>query len=338
MKWTYSKVGIDIDEIRRGHKYIEKALHSTLRKNAFFGIGHYAGLVSIGKNKLLAFHTDGVGTKVLVAKLMSKYDTIGIDCIAMNANDIICLGAKPLAFVNYIALSKYNERVLKEIVKGLEKGAMLANVSIVGGETAILPDLLMKDTLDLSGSIVGIVKKDDVITGERIEKGNMIIGIESSGLHSNGYTLARKVLLSKYGVDDYLDELGRSLGEELLEPTIIYVKPIMKLIRNFDVRGIANITGGAFTKISRIVKKGLGVRIDDMPKPKLIFRIIQREGKIDDREMYRTFNMGIGMCIFVKEEDCEEVISLIERYGLKGYVLGKVVRREGIYVKGIRVA
>lgn len=337
MEWTYAKVGIDIDKIRKGHRKVAKILSSTLGKEAFLDIGHYAGLVDIGNNKFLALHTDGVGTKVLIAQALKRYDTIGIDCIAMNANDIICLGAKPLAFVDYIALGRYDEKIIQEIAKGLKKGAKEASLAIVGGETAILPDLIAKDSFDLSGSIVGIVRKDKVITGERIREGDLIVGIESSGLHSNGYTLARKVLLRRHKLDEYIDELDKTLGEELLKPTKIYVKPIMKLIKKVDVKGIAHVTGGAFTKLSRLLREPLGIRINSLPKPKPIFTLIQKEGNISSKEMYRTFNMGIGLCVFVSKDDVENVINVFESFKTKAFLIGKVVKKKGIYINRIKI-
>jgi len=241
----------------------------------------------------LALHADGVGSKVLVADALRKYDTIGIDCVAMNVNDIICVGAKPLALVDYLALEKPQPTVVAAIMKGLRKGAQEAGVAVVGGETAIVPELV--HGFDLSGAVVGIVKRNSIITGEQIEPGDVILGLRSNGIHSNGLTLARKVLLGR--------RAHQVFARELLRPTRIYVKQISKLLQSkLEVHGLAHITGGAYSKLKRIGERAkTGFQLDNLPNPPWIFKEIQTLGQVSDREMYRTFNMGIGFVIICPE-------------------------------------
>src|SRR5688500_5812167 len=274
-------------------KMITKSYSFQKMGKITLGFGHYSGLITIGNN-VLALHTDGVGTKVLVAQQMKCFDTIGIDCIAMNVNDIICTGAHPFAFVDYIGLKKINDELVKKVMKGLLTGAKAARIAIVGGETAIVPELLAGETdemFDLSGTALGITQNNKLILGNKIKIGDIILGLESSGLHSNGYTLARKVLLSKYSVDDHADYLAQTVGEELLMPTRIYVSPVIEILKKkIRLHGLANITGGGFTKLPRL---SLRVRyvFDNPPTPLGIFQQIQADGNIDNKEMYRTFNM-----------------------------------------------
>src|ERR671916_2598896 len=247
---TYRDAGVDIGSIHRGQKSIGEIISVTHKMLAIgkvtSGFGHYAGLVKLG-HETIALHADGVGTKVIVAQMMNKFSTIGIDCIAMNVNDVICVGAQPSAFVDYIALRHTNESLLREIGQGLVKGAQQSKMAIVGGETAILHDIITgegENAFDLAGMVMGIVM-DKPILGRMIKPGDIILGVESSGLHSNGYTLARKVLLSKYSVDDHADHLVQTVGEELLKPTTIYVSPVIEILKKkIRLHGLANITGG----------------------------------------------------------------------------------------------
>src|SRR6188472_1829676 len=259
---TYSRAGIDIKKIHAVQKSIGDIISLTHTfpaiGNVISGFGHYAGLIDIG-SKILALHCDGVGTKVIIAQLMSRFDNIGIDCVAMNVNDIICIGAHPIAFIDYIALRSTNQHVVQEIVKGLVKGARQSDMAIIGGETAVLPDLIAgedRNAFDLVGMVLGIVDKSDLILGDKIKIGDVILGVESSGLHSNGYTLARKVLLSKYSIDDTTPHLIRTVGEEMLTPTMIYAKPVIEIRseEHISVHGFAHITGGSFTKLARLNK------------------------------------------------------------------------------------
>jgi phosphoribosylformylglycinamidine cyclo-ligase len=341
----YKDVGIDIKKIKEIQNHIGKNIKKTQQFLDFgkviSGFGHYAGLIEIGDGKVMALHTDGVGTKILIAQLMKKYDTIGIDCIAMNVNDLICVGSRPIGYLSYIALQKTNDLLLKEITKGLVKGAKLSNIAIVGGETAILPDIITGKeenyNFDLAGMIVGIINnKKKIILGNEIKSGDIIIGISSSGLHSNGYTLARKILLEKYSVDDIPEYLDTSLGKELLKSTTIYSKTILKLIDNFDttvIHGLSHITGGAFTKLKRL-NVNVDYILDNLPDVKGIFKQIMIDGNIDISEMYKTFNMGVGFCVIVSKDELEKVMKAINTNNMKCQAIGKIKKGNGnIFIK-----
>ena len=329
-EFTYAKAGVDISKLKKTHKCIADSLKETfLSREGKFGkvlteIGHYAGLIDIGNNKALALHVDGVGTKVLIAQFLNKFDSIGIDCVAMCVNDIICMGAEPVSLVDYLAVEKTNEKMINEIMKGLVEGARKADVAIVSGETAVMKDVItgVKGRgFDLATMCVGVVNKDKIITEEKMKIGDVVIGLESSGIHSNGLTLARKVLSSKY-------------YKELLKPTLIYVKPILEVINNCEVHGLANITGGAFSKLMRIGEKArVGFFLDNMPEMSEIFRIIQKKGRISDREMYRTFNCGIGFCVVVPENESERVINICKKHEINAKKIGKVVGEKTVKIK-----
>ena len=306
-EYTYKKAGVDLEKIKSTHHVILSLLRDTLRLRSgkigevYGGIGHYASLVKVGGDLCVALHVDGVGTKVLIAQLLGRYNTVGIDCVAMCVNDIICVGAEPIAFLDYIAVENQEKVPVAEIVEGIVKGAKEAKVAVVGGETAVMRDVIAGiDGLgfDLVGFSIGIVKKDRVITGESIQPGDVVIGLPSNGLHSNGFTLVRKLLLPKYDLTIYTDILNSALGEELLKPTRIYVSSIMKILGG-EIHGLAHITGGAYMKLRRLTKYGFKLK---MPPPQPIFKLIQKEGKLSDYEMYRTFNMGIGFCIVAPPE------------------------------------
>ncbi len=336
----YRDAGIDIAKIKRSQASIGRLISSThsLRKGikTMSGFGHYAGIVEMPGGKLLATHTDGVGTKVIIAQMMKKYDTVGIDCIAMNVNDIICTGATPISFVDYIAANRNDEKIFNAIVKGLVRGAKIARVAIVGGETAILPDLISGKNFafDLAGMVTGILNKQDMILGDAIKSGDIIIGVRSSGLHSNGYSLARKVLLSRYSLHDRIRGVG-TLGDALLSPTEIYVQPVLETIAECDVHGLAHITGGSFTKLLRLKKTGY--LLDSLPEPPEIFQIIENRG-VEREEMYKTFNMGIGFCIIVPEEEKERVGKVFRKHGFRSSQIGRVVERNGVFVDSLRIA
>jgi phosphoribosylformylglycinamidine cyclo-ligase len=336
---TYRDAGVDMGKVRTAQKSIGEIISTTHRMIAvgkvLSGFGHYAGLIKLGP-ELLALHSDGVGTKVLVAQLMNRFDTVGIDCVAMNVNDIICVGAQPVGFIDYIALRQPNEGLLQEIVKGLVEGARQSQMAIVGGETAILPDVMAggEDAFDLAGMVMGVVKYKPIL-GSAIKPGDIILGVESSGLHSNGYTLARKVLLSKYSVDDSAEHLVQTVGEELLIPTRIYVRPIMEILRKkVAVHGLANITGGAFTKLSRLNTK---VRYDlaSVPAPIGIFRQIQLDGRIESKEMFRTFNMGIGFCVIAPKTSADDIIGNFAKYKMDCRAIGTIEKGRGEVIANI---
>lgn len=339
---TYARAGVDISQVRKSHESLARRLESTFltRKgkvgHPIFPIGHYAGLVDLNDGRVLSLHTDNVGTKVIIAQLMRKYDTIGIDCIAMCANDLICTGAEPISFLDYLAMATHDRRIVEEIAVGLVDGAKQAGMAIIGGETAIVPDLLSNDAgLDLVGMAAGIGKKKDLILGDKIRKGDALVGIASSGIHSNGLTLARKILLREYKLRETVPELGRSIGQELLEPTRIYVKPVLEATRKLGVHGLAHITGGGLAKLDRIVGQArLGASIEQLPPTPGIFRIIQRYGRVSDLEMYRTFNMGVGFVIVCPQRAEDAIIRLFLKHGHNAFDLGRVEKKRGIRVNG----
>jgi phosphoribosylformylglycinamidine cyclo-ligase len=330
---TYRDAGVDVSKIRTAQKSIGEIIsvtHNMLATGRVVsGFGHYAGLIKLG-SELVALHSDGVGTKVLVAQLMNRFDTVGIDCVAMNVNDVICVGAQPVGFIDYVALRQPNEKLLEEIAKGLVEGAKQAQMAIVGGETAVLPDVIAgeENAFDLAGMVMGAVKGRPILGGA-IKPGDVILGVESSGLHSNGYTLARKVLLSKYSVEDNADHLVQSVGEELLIPTRIYVRPVMEMLKKkIRVHGLANITGGSFTKLPRL-KATVRYDFDGLPEPMGIFRQIQVDGGIESKEMYRTFNMGIGFCVIAPKASTDDIISVFAKYKMRCKAVGRIEMGRG---------
>ncbi len=340
MTITYKDAGIDIKKIKQSQQSIGNLIASThgLQKKVktMSGFGHYAGIVEIPGGTLLATHTDGVGTKVMIAQMMKKYDTVGIDCVAMNVNDIICTGAVPISFVDYIAANKNDQKIFNQIVKGLVSGAKEAQVPIVGGETAILPDLIAGKnfSFDLAGMVVGILKKSDMILGDKIKTGDVIIGVNSSGLHSNGYSLARKALFSKYSIRDKIKGIG-VLGDALLAPTEIYVKPVLQAIKECNIHGLAHITGGAFTKLLRLKKTGF--LLDGIPDAPQIFQQIQDQG-VKREEMYKTFNMGIGFCLVAPSSETGNISKIFKKHGFVSSQIGKITERKGVYIDKIKIA
>jgi phosphoribosylformylglycinamidine cyclo-ligase len=319
---TYASVGVDITEIAKIHNQIDLILSRTFRTRRG-KIGqplnvhqHYAGLIKIDQERVLALHADGVGTKVLVASACKQYDTIGIDCVAMNVNDIICVGAEPLALVNYLALDRPQPHLVKQVMLGLQQGARMAGVAIVSGETAIMPDVIRG--FDLAATVVGILNRKDIITGEECEEGDIILGLKSSGIHSNGLTLARKVLLNSRTHPAEEESL-----RELLRPTRIYVREVLKIKRSTEIHGLAHITGGAYSKLKRIGNRAkVGFNLNALPLPHKIFRTIQEKGEISDREMYRTFNMGIGFLIICPKRVVHQVERILPDAKLIGQVTG----------------
>ena len=340
MVLTYKKAGVDISKIKKSQAAIGKLIESThkLQKMAKMthGFGHYAGIVEIPGGKLLATHTDGVGTKVVIANMMKKYDTIGIDCVAMNVNDIICIGATPISFVDYIAANKNDQQIFKKIVEGLVKGAKKSAMPIVGGETAIMPDVIEGKgfAFDLAGMVVGLLSKKDMVLGNRIKPGDVIIGAKSSGIHSNGYSLARKALLTKYSVRDKVKGVG-TVGDALLAPTEIYVKPVLEIIQKCKVNGLAHITGGAFTKLLRL--KQIGYDIDSLPKIPPIMGLIEEQGVKQD-EMYKTFNMGVGFCVIASKDQATKIKTIFKKHKIASQEIGQITSKKGVYVNSIKIA
>ncbi|MCM8801076.1 MAG: phosphoribosylformylglycinamidine cyclo-ligase [Candidatus Omnitrophica bacterium] len=326
---TYKKAGVDILKASLFKEKISALLKKSYSQLVLKGIGGFGSLFRFPKDKykepVLVSSSDGVGTKIKIAVLANKHDTVGIDLVAMNVNDILCLGAKPLFFLDYIAYNKLSQQTLFEIVKGINEGCLQAECSLIGGETAQMPDVYKEGEYDLAGFCVGVVEKNRIINGSKIEVGDLVIGLESNGLHSNGFSLVRKVFSQK--------ELRRMSGE-LLKPTRIYVRPILDLLESRDyeikntIKGIAHITGGAFyEKVKRILPDNLNIRINkgrwNIPK---IFKLIQNKADIDEREMYWTFNMGIGMILVVAPGIEEVIIKKLQGFNLKAWVIGEVIR------------
>lgn len=333
---TYAETGVDIDKEERA---IKELLSEMRTKRSGIGKplgGHYAGLIEFGEYGLVLC-TDGVGSKVLLANSLHKWDTVGIDCIAMNVNDAICVGAEPLAFVDYLAIDNPDPVITKQIGKGLEVGAAQSNISIIGGETASLPELIKG--FDLAGTCLAYVKRDRIVTGDTIEPGDVIIGLESSGVHSNGFTLVRKVVeQSSFSYNDKFPGEGypgKTIGEVLLTPTQIYVKEIVTLLQEVPVRGLAHITGSGLRNLPRL-KSTVKYVITDLFKPKPVFSFLQKEGNIEDFEMYKTFNMGMGFCVIVRKEDVDASLDILKKHSsVKVKVVGEIQKGSGVEVPSL---
>ncbi len=328
---TYAKAGVDID--KKSQSISALVEHLKFKRKGFGKPldlpGHFTGLIDLG-DVALTLATDGVGTKLLVADEMRKWDTIGIDCIAMNVNDTICVGAEPIAFVDYIAIDEPDEKRTAEIGKGLEVGARLSNMTIVGGEIAVLPELVKG--FDLAGTCLGVVDKDRVVTGQRVRPGDAIIALPSSGIHSNGLTLARKIVeRSGAGYRKKVKGLPRPMGMELLEPTTIYVKQVLGILNRHEVHGMANITGGGLRNLLRL-KKGVGFEIEDPVRPNAVFSVLQELGGVSDKEMYQTFNMGMGYSMVVPGGEADACVRIA---GKGAKVVGHVVKKEGVRVPAL---
>lgn len=329
---SYKQAGVDVTAGYQSVELMKEAVKSTYSKEVISDLGGFGGLYALHteniKEPILVSGTDGVGTKLKLAFLMNKHDTIGQDCVAMCVNDIVCCGAKPLFFLDYMALGKNIPQVVATIVKGVAEGCKMAGCSLVGGETAEMPGFYQKGEYDLAGFSVGVVEKEKIIDSKNIEVGDQVIGIASSGVHSNGFSLVRKIFqINEQTVQEYREELGATLGETLLTPTKIYVKPILKLLQSIQVKGISHITGGGFYEnMPRMLRKGVSLKIQKDSYPILpIFELIQKEGNIPQRDMYNTFNMGIGMAVIVKKEETKKAIEILEQQGEKAYVIGEVI-------------
>ena len=332
----YAKAGVDITAGYKSVELIKKHIAKTNIKGVISSIGGFGGLFELDligiKKPVLVSGTDGVGTKLKIAFLMNKHDTIGIDCVAMCVNDIICVGAKPLIFLDYIACGKNYPEKISEIVKGISKGCVQSNCALIGGETAEMPDFYSKDEYDLAGYSTGIVDKSKIINNSLIKKGDIIIALSSSGIHSNGFSLVRKILnINNSNINNVVKELGKkSIGEILLTPTKIYVKPILKLLKKIKVKGISHITGGGFCEnIPRCIPNGLCAEIEkNKIKILPIFKYIQKIGNIEERDMFNTFNMGVGMCIIVSKKDAEKTIEILSSCKEDAYIIGKIIENK----------
>ncbi len=325
-KLTYKEAGVDIRKAGRFKKGIKALVRKSFSRQVLGDIGGFGSFYKFPKDQykdpVLVSSSDGVGTKLKIAFLTGKHDSVGIDAVAMNVNDILCVGAKPLFFVDYIASGKLQPGVLYDVVKGINNGCIQAGCSLIGGETAEMPGMYAQGEYDIAGFCVGVVERKQIIDGSKIRPGDLVIGLESNGIHSNGYSLVRKV---------FPPSEQKRLSAELLKPTRIYVKPVLNLLKvrgyRLGVRGIAHITGGAFyDKIGRILPKKVSVRIykDSWVVPE-IFRLMQKKGGIEDKEMYHTFNMGIGMVLITRPDNADAVISRLAAQGLKSLIIGEAV-------------
>lgn len=335
---TYKQAGVDIEA---GYGVMEQAkvlARSTRTPGVVGDIGLFGGCFKIDKNKILVSGTDGVGTKLKIAFEMNKHDTVGIDLVAMNADDVVCCGAQPLFFLDYIGCHTVDPKILGEVLKGIAVGCKLAGCALIGGETAELSDMYKENEYDLAGFAVGVVDKKKLITGKKVKKGDLIIGLASSGLHSNGYTLARNVFFRMAGLTcgSKIPELKQAVGEELLTPTKIYSKSILALIKKVDIKGIAHITGGGLPEnVARIIPINLSAEIDSLSwKPNDIFFALEKYGKIDRPEMYKAFNMGIGMVVVVSSKEAGKAIKTLEKCGEKAYVIGEIKKgKQGVVIR-----
>lgn len=331
----YESAGVESIDKNQGFRSLLADLKTTfsLRKdgsgNPILGFGQFANILDIGGEIAIAISTDGVGTKALIAQAVDRYDTIGIDCVAMNANDVICVGAEPIAMTDYIAVDAATPRLFAELGKGLLEGARQAGISIPGGEIAQIPSIIKGEregySFDLVGTCVGTVRRDRIITGSQVEHGDAIVGISSSGVHSNGLSLARKALLhsNDFELDHHVPELGCTLGEELLRPTKIYVQPVLQMLEEqLEIKALTHITSDGFLNLQR-VDSNVGFDIEWLPTPPAIFGLIQNYGQISAGEMYRVFNMGVGFCVIASDSSADRVVEIAGEHGHDAWKIGR---------------
>ncbi|WP_418791696.1 phosphoribosylformylglycinamidine cyclo-ligase [Phosphitispora sp. TUW77] len=329
---TYADAGVDINAGTEAVELMKEHVKKTFRPEVLADLGGFGGLFALNTSKykepVLVSGTDGVGTKLMIAFMMDKHDTVGIDAVAMCANDILVQGAEPLFFLDYLAVGKLFPQRVADIVKGIAEGCRQAGCALIGGETAEMPGFYSENEYDIAGFVVGVADRQRIIDGSKIVPGDIVIGLPSSGLHSNGYSLARKALLEigRLKIGDYSDELGRTIGEEMLEPTRIYSRQILPLLGKYDICGMAHITGGGLTEnIPRILPEGTKVVLNAKAWPeKPVFNLIQRIGGVATGEMYRTFNMGIGMVIIVPFAQADAVMADLKAAGEAACLIGKV--------------
>lgn len=331
---AYQEAGVDITAGYRAVELMKQYVARTMTEYVMSGLGGFGGMVALPKGyeePILVSGTDGVGTKLKLSFLLERYDTVGIDCVAMCVNDVICCGAKPLFFLDYIACGKNVPERIADLVKGVSEGCVQSEAALIGGETAEMPGFYPEDEYDLAGFAVGIVDKRDLIRQEEMREGDVLLALPSSGVHSNGFSLIRKIFrLDELKKEEVLQPLaalqGASLGETLLEPTKIYIKPVLNLLREFRVHGLCHVTGGGFYEnIPRMIPDGLCAEIDQGDVRSLpIFALIQETGKIETRDMFNTFNMGVGMVVSVAEEDAVRAQMLLREQGVDAYILGRL--------------
>ena len=334
---TYLDAGVDVEAGNQLIKNIKQRVERTFTPGVLGSLGGFSGLYSLAghnmKEPVLVSSTDGVGTKIRFAVLLNEHRQIGQDCVAMSVNDVVAQGARPLFFLDYIAGGKLDHDHIESIIHGISEACEASGCALIGGETSEMSSFYGDGNYDLAGFAVGIVDREQCVTGESIEAGDIVLGLPSSGLHSNGYSLVRRIVLEhkQIPLDTYIDVLGRTIGEEVLEPTKLYVKPILPLLEENLVKGMAHITGGSFyDNIPRILPEGLGVMINSDAWPVLpIFRLLQEWGHVESKEMYHTFNMGIGMVLVVKPELVERVVEVLETEHEKVYSIGIVTEGDG---------
>ncbi len=335
----YARSGVSTQDADRALQGLLKHVRSTRRFSRRYplaaDIGYFANVVDLGNGEGIAFSTDGVGTKMLVAEMMNAYDTIGIDCVAMNVNDLLCVGARPVSLVDYIACGFIDEAVFEQLGQGLAEGARQAEISIAGGEISQIGEILRG--IDLIGAAIGHVKTDRINTGQNVRPGNLILGLASSGIHANGLTLARRVLLGEtredqeQAVHQFEDKFGRTLGQELLEPTRIYVKPVLQMLEaGIDPKALVHLTGGGFGNLNRVAAENVRFVIEEPQPVPPVFTLIQDWGEIDDAEMFEVFNMGTGFCVIVESTREEEAVTdICKDHDLPCHVIGTVEPCQG---------
>ena len=329
----YKKAGVDIEAGYRSVELMKKYVKETMRPEVLGGLGGFSGAFSLAAIKnmekpTLVSGTDGVGTKLKLAFLLDKHDTVGIDCVAMCVNDIACAGGEPLFFLDYIACGKNYPEKIATIVKGVSEGCKMSNAALIGGETAEMPGFYPEDEYDLAGFAVGVVDEKDLITGENIRPGDVLVGIASSGVHSNGFSLVRKIFdITAESLNTYYEEMGRTLGEELIEPTKIYVKALRSVRETgITIKGCSHITGGGFYEnIPRMLPEGVNAHVkkDSYPVPP-IFELMKRKGQLEEKLMYNTYNMGLGMVLALQPEDADKAIAAIKAAGEEAYRVGEI--------------
>lgn len=331
---TYRDAGVNKEEGYQEVALIKEMVKRTYQKGVLSDLGGFSGLFEIDKNAyeapVLVSGTDGVGTKVKLAQMSDVHNTVGIDCVAMCVNDILCQGAKPLFFLDYIATGKLVAKKMASIVEGIAEGCMDAGCALIGGETAEMPGIYKEDDYDVAGFCVGIVDKHRIIDGKRdVKAGDVILALPSSGIHSNGFSLVRKIVFDvmNFNLEEEIPELGKKLKDELLTPTRIYVKPVLKLLEHFDIHGLCHITGGGlYENVPRILSQDADARIEKSKIPvKKIFELLEKWGNIENDEMYGTFNMGVGMLLFVAKEDVAGIVKMLEEMGEEVFQIGEIV-------------
>lgn len=340
MAKSYEASGVSLEAGYESVRRIKKHIARTERLGMMGNIGGFGGMFDLAalniKEPILVSGTDGVGTKLKIAFLMDKHDTIGQDVVAMCVNDVLAQGAQPLFFLDYIAVGKNDPAQIEQIVKGVADGCVFANASLIGGETAEMPDMYLEGEYDIAGFTVGVVEKSKLIDGSKVKVGDLLIGIQSSGVHSNGFSLVRKIVIKdrKLDLNQFYPELNGKLGDVLLTPTKIYVKPVLDILQIIDVHAICHITGGGFDEnIPRVLIEGQGIQVDEKSwtKPP-IFDFLEKMGQLNHREMFNVFNMGIGMVLVVDPQDQEATLNLLNKHNEKGFVIGKVTSTPGVNI------